>query len=227
MRGKISAAIKQKAITEIESGRLSQSEAARRLGVDESTIRHWLSKYRSEGNAGLECGSKNRIYSVQTKQQAVETYLTGQYSLQKICEIFKIRGTYQLRDWLKVYNSGRDFKRMSGGSRMKSTHKATKEERIQIAKECLASGNNYGEIAKKYGVSYQQARTWTLKYKDLGEAGLEDRRGKRKYEQEPRTELEQAQIRIAQLEHQLRMAEMENHLLKKLKEIERRETLGK
>ena len=227
MRGKISAAIKQKAITEIESGRLSQSEAARRLGVDESTIRHWLSKYRSEGNAGLECGSKNRIYSVQTKQQAVETYLTGQYSLQKICEIFKIRGTHQLRDWLKVYNSGREFKRMSGGSRMKSTHKATKEERIQISKECLASGNNYGEIAKKYGVSYQQARTWTLKYKELGEAGLEDRRGKRKYEQEPRTELEQAQIRIAQLEHQLRMAEMENHLLKKLKEIERRETLGK
>ena len=56
---------------------------------------------------------------------------------------------------------------------------------------------------------------------------MEDRRGKRKYEQEPRTELEQAQIRIAQLEHQLRMAEMENHLLKKLKEIERRETLGK
>ena len=109
---------------------------------------------------------------------------------------------------------------------MKNTHKATKEERIQIAKECLASGNNYGEIAKKYGVSYQQARTWTLKYKKLGEAGLEDRRGQRKYEQEPRTELEQAQIEIAQLK-QLRMAEMENHPLKKLKEIERRESLGK
>ena len=215
MRGKISAAIKQKAVMEIESGRLSQSEVARRLCVDGETVRSWLTAYRSEGNAGLECGSKNRIYSVQTKQQAVETYLTGQYSLQKICEIFKIRGTHQLRDWLKVYNSGREFKRMSGGSRMKSTHKATKEERIQIAKECLASGNNYGEIAKKYGVSYQQARTWTLKYKELGEAGLEDRRGKRKYEQEPRTELEQAQIRIAQLEHQLRMAEMENHRLKK------------
>lgn len=227
MRGKISAAIKQKAVMEIESGRLSQSEVARRLCVDGETVRSWLTAYRSESNAGLECRRKNRIYSVQTKQQAVETYLTGQYSLQKICEIFKIRGTHQLRDWLKVYNSGREFKRMSGGSRMKSTHKATKEERIQIAKECLASGNNYGEIAKKYGVSYQQARTWTLKYKELGEAGLEDRRGKRKYEQEPRTELEQAQIRIAQLEHQLRMAEMENHLLKKMKEIERRGTLGK
>ena len=224
MRGEISLAIKQKAVNEIESGRLSQREVARRLGVDKSTIRHWLSKYRSEGNAGLECDSKNRIYSVQTKRQAVEAYLTGQYSQQRICEIFKIRSTRQLKDWLKVYNSGKDFKQMSGGSRMKSTHKATKEERIEIAKECLTSGNNYGEIAKKYGVSYQQARTWTLKYKELGEAGLEDRR---KYEQEPRTELEQAQIEIAQLKHQLRMAEMENHLLKKLKEIERRETLGK
>lgn len=227
MRGKITPAIKQKAVMEIETGRLSQSEAARRLCVDGETVRSWVSTYRSEGVDGLESSSKNRIYSVQTKREAVEAYQTGRYSLQKICEIFKIRGTRQLRDWLKVYNSGRDFKRMSGGSRMKSTHKATKEERIQIAKECLASGNNYGEIAKKYGVSYQQARTWTLKYKELGEAGLEDRRGKRKYEQEPRTELEQAQIEIAQLKHQLRMAEMENHLLKKLKEIERRETLGK
>ena len=227
MRGKISAAIKQKAVMEIESGRLSQSEVARRLCVDGETVRSWLTSYRSDGNAGLEYSSKNRIYSLQTKQQAVEAYLTGQYSLQKICEIFKIRSKTQLLNWLKVYNSGRDFKRMSGGSRMKSTHKAKQEERVQIAKKCLAAGSNYGEIAKEYGVSYQQARTWTLKYKELGEVGLEDRRGKRKYEQEPRTELEQAQIRIAQLEHQLRMAEMENHLLKKLKEIERRETLGK
>lgn len=227
MREKISPAIKQKTVTEIEFGRLSQSEAARRLCVGKATIRQWLSKYRSEGNAGLEKEKQNRIYSVQTKQQAVEAYLTGKYSQQRICEIFKIRSRAQLQNWLKVYNSGKEFKQMSGGSRMKSTHKATKEERIQIAKECLESGNNYGEIAKKYGVSYQQARTWTLKYKELGEAGLEDRRGKRKYEQEPRTELEQAQIRIAQLEHQLHMAEMENHLLKKLKEIERRETLGR
>lgn len=159
MRGKISPTIKQKAVMEIESCRLSKSEVARRLCVDGETVRSWLTAYRSEGNAGLECSSKNRIYSLQTKQQAAEAYLTGQYSLQKICEIFKIRSKTQLLNWLKVYNSGRDFKRMSGGSRMKSTHKAKQEERIQIAKECLAAGSNYGEIAKEYGVSYQQART--------------------------------------------------------------------
>ena len=63
-------------------------------------------------------------------------------------------------------------------------------------------------------VSRSQARTWTLKYREKGESGLEDRRGKRKHEQEPRSEQEQMQIRIAQLEHQLYIAEMENHLLK-------------
>ena len=33
---------------------------------------------------------------------------------------------------------------------MKSTHKATQEERVQIARECLETGCNYGETAKKY-----------------------------------------------------------------------------
>ena len=74
MRGKISPAIKQKAVMEIESGRLSQGEVARRLRLDGETVRSWLTAYRGVGNAGLECGSKNRIYTVQTKQQAVEAY---------------------------------------------------------------------------------------------------------------------------------------------------------
>ena len=66
---------------------------------------------------------------------------------------------------------------------MKQGRETTQEERIEIAKECLASGKNYGEMALKYKVSYQQARTWTLRYEEMGEAGLEDRRGKRKKDQ--------------------------------------------
>lgn len=38
---------------------------------------------------------------------------------------------------------------------------------MQIARECLESGNNCGELALKYNVSYQQVRSWTLKYKEL------------------------------------------------------------
>ena len=110
---------------------------------------------------------------------------------------------------------------------MKQGRETTQEERIEIAKDCLASGKNYGEMAIKYKVSYQQARNWTLRYEELGEAGLEDRRGERKKDQTPRTELEAAQIEIEQLKHKLYLAEMENHLLKKLDEIVRRDALDK
>lgn len=110
---------------------------------------------------------------------------------------------------------------------MKHGRETTQDERIEIAKECLASGKNYGEIALKYKVSYQQARTWTLRYEEMGAAGLEDRRGKRKKDQTPRTELEAAQIEIEQLKHKLYLAEMERDLLKKLDEIVRRDALDK
>ena len=97
---------------------------------------------------------------------------------------------------------------------MKQGRDTTKEERLEIVKDCLMSGKNYGEMALKYKVSYQQVRTWTLRFEELGEARLEDRRGQRKKDQTPRTELEKAQIEIERLKHQLYMAEMERDLLK-------------
>ena len=110
---------------------------------------------------------------------------------------------------------------------MSKARNTTQEERLQIVQECLASDKNYGKTAKKYNVSYQQVRTWTLRYIELGESGLEDRRGKRKKDQTPRTELEKAQIEIKKLKHQLYMAEMERDLIKKLNELERGEFLDK
>lgn len=106
---------------------------------------------------------------------------------------------------------------------MKQGRETTQEERVAIAKECIETGNNYGEIASKYNVSYQQVYTWAKKFKELGESGLEDRRGKRTARQEPRTELEAARKEIAELKHKLYMAEMERDLLKKLDELERRD----
>ena len=105
---------------------------------------------------------------------------------------------------------------------MTKGRETTQAKRIAIAKECLANGKNYGEVAIQRNISYQQARSWTLKYIEGGESALEDRRGQRKKDQHPRTELEQAQIEIEQLKHRLKMLEMENRLLKKLEEIERR-----
>ena len=210
-------------------GELSCTEAARQADVDFATIKTWVRQYETEGSEAF-LPRKNRIYSEELKRKAVEDYLAGRGILQEICRKYKIRSKCQLHTWIKVYNAHGDFnsrKTSGGGSYMKQGRSTTQEERLQIVKECLENGRNYGEMALKYHVSYQQVRTWTLRFEELGEAGLEDRRGKRKKNQTPRTELEAAQIEIEQLKHKLYLAEMERDLLKKLDEIERRDVSRK
>lgn len=210
-------------IRRCQTGELGKTEASRIAGVDLKTIYHWLARYEAEGESGFMAYSRNRVYTPEAKLNAVRDYLSGKGSQLEICKKYKIRNTHCLRGWIKVYNAHGDFssrKYSGGGSYMKQGRTTTQEERVQIAKECIASGKNYGEIAQKYQVSYQQVRTWTLRFEELGEAGLEDRRGRRKKDQTPRTELEEAQIEIEQLKHKLYLAEMENTLLKKLDEIE-------
>ena len=221
---KVVAEEKTRIVRECLAGRMGQSKAARLLQVAKSTIRSWIHQYKAEGPSAFLPHERNRVYTPELKTQAVLSYLNGEGSLMDICCKHKIRSTRQLRNWLKVYNAHGDFgsiKHSGGGSYMSKGRETTLEERVQIAKDSLASGKNYGEMAKKYNVSYQQARSWTLHYEELGEAGLEDRRGKRKKDQTPRTELEKAQIEIERLKHQLYMAEMERDLLKKLNELER------
>ena len=110
---------------------------------------------------------------------------------------------------------------------MKESRPTTEEERIQIAKDCIVNGGNYGETALKYNVSYQQVYQWVKKFKEKGAAGLEDRRGKRLKDQTPRTREEELEIEVARLKHELYMTQMERDLLKKLDEIERREAYRK
>ena len=110
---------------------------------------------------------------------------------------------------------------------MKESRPTTIEERVQIAKDCIANGDNYGETARKYNVSYQKVYQWTKKFKEMGAAGLEDRRGKRLKDQTPRTREEELEIEVAKLKHELYMTQMERDLLKKLDEIERREAYRK
>ena len=221
---------KMKLLRQCMAQEISVNEAARRAGVNWSSVRQWIAKYEAEGVEGLSPQRKKRIYSTELKHKAVRDYLSGGGSILDICQKYKIRDTHILREWIKVYNAHGDFnsvKQSGGGSYMKQGRDTTQEERIQIAKECYASGKNYGEIALKYKVSYQQVRSWTLRYEELGEAGLEDRRGKRKKDQEPRTELEKAQIEIERLKHELHKAEMERDLLKKLDEVMRRDAYRK
>lgn len=105
---------------------------------------------------------------------------------------------------------------------MTKTRDTTAQERAQIVKVCIANGNDYGGTALKYRVSYQQVYVWTKKYREMGEVGLEDRRGHRAGTLPSRTPEESLRDRIAQLEREKYDLEMENALLKKVKELERR-----
>jgi len=221
---------KVKIVRKYLAGEVSISGAAAEAGVDQKTLQRWVMQYEAEGAAAFLPGRRDHTYSPELKLQVVQEYLSGKGSQAELSKKYGLRDRKQLRDWLKVYHVHGDFnsrKNSGGGSYMKQGRDTTQEERIQIVKDCLASGKNYGEMALKYKVSYQQVRTWTLRFEAMGEAGLEDRRGKRKKDQKPRTELEKAQIEIEQLKHKLYLAEMERDLLKKLDKIERRDAFRK
>ena len=209
-------------------GRTSIAEAGRRLGVDRALVREWRNRYKAGGVLAFSGGEGNRTYTDELKSAAVREYLEGHNSQKEIAAKYGLRSSRQLRDWIKVYNSGRDFSRKDlGGCRMKNGRETTQEERIEIVRYCIENGASCSETSQKFNVSYQQVYNWVKKFRELGEAGLEDRRGKQTAVQEPRTEMEEMKIRMARLEHENHMLRMERDLLKKLDELERRDAFRK
>ncbi len=221
-KGKIPAEEKLRIVESYLAGKMGYRSAYEEAGVSEITLSRWLSRYKTEGPTGFLPKEHNQKYTKETKLSAVRDYLSGKGSLREICEQYGIRNIRQLGNWVKVYNRHEDFKIQTGGSRMTKGRDTTPEERVQIVKECVANGKDYGGTALKYKVSYQQVYTWTKKYREIGEAGLEDRRGHRSGTLPSRTPEEELRDRIAQLEREKYDLEMENALLKKVKELERR-----
>lgn len=103
---------------------------------------------------------------------------------------------------------------------MRKARQTTIEERLEIVQDCLANDRNYGAMALKYNCSYQQVRNWVKRYEEMGSAGLEDRRGRRVGTQAARTPEEELRDKIAELERKNRDLQMENDLLKKVRELE-------
>ena len=129
----------------------------------------------------------------------------------------------QIRQWIAKYNSYEELKDYDPHPEVYMTKrkKTTLEERQEIVQYCLEHNKDYKGTASKYDCSYAQVYQWVRNYEADGIDGLADNRGKRKKEEEL-TDLEKAQRRIKQLEHQLLLKERENELLKKVDEFERR-----
>lgn len=227
-KGKYSAEEKLKIVEDCINGRDNPNHRARITGIGRSTINRWIAKYKAEGPTAFINPEENRRYSAELKRQVVEEYQSGKMSVLGLMEKYGIRGDLQIRNWVKIYNNRGDFKEIvEGGSTTVKARTTTQEERLEIVRDCIDHGLSYSEAAVKYQVSYQQVRTWVLRFREMGEAGLEDRRGRRKKDQTPRTREEELEQKIAQLEHEKYLLEAENWLLKKVKELERRDASHK
>lgn len=104
---------------------------------------------------------------------------------------------------------------------MAKGRKTTFDERVEIVQYCITHDHNYIETSAKFGVSYQQARSYTIKYETGGVDALQDRRGRSKPVEEM-SELEKLRAENRILRAEKERAEMEASFLKKLDEIERR-----
>lgn len=222
-KSKIDSSEKVKIVEKCLNQNLSVTAAAKEMNVGQTSIRRWISIYETEGPTGLLNQERNRIYDRETKLSAVLDYLDGKGTEQEIAQKYGLRSTSQLRAWIKKYNAHEELntRKPSDGGYMSKARQTSFGERLEIVQYCLDHDRNIGLAAKDYGCSYQQVRNWVLKFEEMGEKGLEDRRGKRAASQPARTQEEELEAKVAQMKLRIRRLEMENDLLKKVEELER------
>lgn len=223
-KAKISAVEKIRAAEAYLNGKSSVALLADGHGVRKSTVRDWIRIYKTFGAEGLADKCKSKKYDTEVKEAAVKAYLAKEGSLSELCKRFKISSLSLLRDWIKLYNGHKELCSRGGhGSEiyMTSGRTTTYEERIEIVSFCIESGKDYPTAIEKYGVSYQQIYSWVRKYEEQGAQALVDRRGKRK-DVDEMSEVEQLRAENRLLKAEIKQTELENAVLKKVKEIERR-----
>ena len=164
---------------------------------------------------------KNKKYSAELKEQAVEAYLRGEGSLREICKKHEISDKHVLPNWILWYNGHREFKERSsakGEIYMTKGRKTTQEERAEIVAFCIEHNKDYGLTVETYKVSYQQIYAWVRKYEEGGVDKLKDKRGRTKPAEEM-SEVEKLKAEMKILEAKNRQLEIENEFMKKLQEL--------
>lgn len=203
-------------------GKESQHHIASMFDVSIASVQQWIRNYQSMGMEAFTLKG-NKKYSKELKQQAVMDYLAERASQDDICKKYGIRSKARLQNWIKKYNGHEELKSSGTGGNliMAKGRKTTFDERIEIVQYCIAHDHNYSKTAEKYQVSYQQARSYTVKYESNGVEALRDNRGRRK-SPDTMNELEKLRAEVKILRVEKERAEMEVAFLKKLEEIERR-----
>ena len=217
--------VKLKACKDYLGGRKSIREIIEEIAPGKNikrTIYIWIEEYKAKGHKAFDNRPKNRAYTKQFKEKVVKEYLDGKGSLSSLAIKYDINSPGVITNWVRKYNSHIELKDygFKGGIYMAERKKTTYEERLEIVKWCLDNGRSIKDTAAYFGLSYHQVRSYLIKYEELGEEGLIDKRGKRKKDEEL-TEAERDRREIKRLQRRVEDLEMRNELLKKVMERER------
>lgn len=206
---------KEKIVKKILDGKMTLKEA----NVSHDLLNQWIRRYRAQGIEGLKNHLNWKNYSKEIKLKAISEFENG-ISMNNIVDKYDISDKSILRRWIKKYNSHKELKDSRGeNSIMTKGRKISFEEKLEAIKFCLENQKNYHKTTEIFRISYQQIYMWVKKYEEIGEKGLEDRRGKSKLEF---TEKDQILITMRKLEKENERLRAENLLLKKLEELKRR-----
>ena len=216
---------KIQAVLDYKKGIRGKAQRCNDLGLVRSgtDLYRWVKQYDKQGEIIFYPKERNKEYSKEFKERVVKEDWDGKGSARDLCYLHDILSMTTLLNWVKSYNSHEELKDYNPKREvyMTKSRKTTIEERIEIVQYCLNQDKEYKFAAEQYNVTYAQVYQWVKKYLELGEAGLTDKRGRRK-EESQLTELEKLQRENERLKHQLELKERENIILKKLKEVERR-----
>ena len=195
---------------------------ADKYGIGYTTLRGWINEYRIHGISAF-CHKTNRTYSKEFKIKCVEAVRNKEGTVDDIIARYGISSRSILRRWIMEYNANRelkDYNPKQGVYMAEARRKTTFEERKEIVSYCISHSRNYKDAAIKYDVSYSQVYSWVKKYDAAGEAGLTDKRGRHKTDDEV-DELERLKRENLRLKRQLEERDMAVKQLKKVKEFER------
>lgn len=221
-RAKYTVEQKVRIVEEYLSGEGSYRSLAEKHGVGHKSVEDWVQKYREQGEAGLLPRHDNSSYSSVFKMKCVEAVLRGEGSVDDIVAKYNISAREVLRDWIKRYNANKELKDYDPKREVymaDARRKTTLEERKEITEYCISHNKDYKGTAALYDVSYSQVYTWVRKYLADGEAGLLDKRGHRKTDDEV-DKVERLRRENLRLKRQLEERDMLVELLKKVKEFE-------
>ena len=219
-RSKLSVQEKVDLILEFKKSHSSLRAFAIKNNVDQKAFCRWIRFFDRDGIDGLKERTRKKKYSYEFKLQVIRDYLEGKGSFGTLAVKYNLRTAAQVSDWLFKYNNGKLLANSS--SRKKEsimTSKTTFEKRIEIVEYVVKDKHSYNEAAERFSVSYQQVRSWVLKANSNGYEALRDGRGHRKAD-EDLTDLDKANLKIRQLESQLKDQIVIEEFVKKLQELQ-------